>query len=513
MRAVASDSVYRVAVIGGGFGGIGMAWYLRRAGFDDFVVLEKGDTMGGTWRENTYPGSGCDIPSHLYSFSFERDYAWDRRYARQEEIHAYQQHCVRKYDLARHMRYGCEVTAADFDEARGLWALRLRDGGCVRARAVISAVGQLHRPAIPRIPGQEHFQGVQFHSARWRHDIDLRGKRVAVVGTGASAIQFLPEVAKQAARLHLYQRSPGWIVPKVERRFSRVERWLLNKIPGLRGLDRLRIFVVCEMLAYAYNGARWAERIVKWMSGTHMRWQLRARPDLRQKLMPSFPVGCKRILLSSEWLPALTHEHVEVVTDGIEEITSSGIRTADGDVREVDAIIYGTGFTATDFLAPMAVRGLGGRCLQDSWRDGASAYLGMAVPGFPSFFMLYGPNTNLGSGSIIFMLECQQRYITRLLRRSDEAEWDAVDVRWDALRDYAREVDARSARTTYAGDCQSWYKTAGGRNTNNWVGSMSEYARRTRQPAMACFRPVYAVRPEAEAVEATDDAGLLRLAG
>lgn len=475
-----------VAIIGTGFGGLGMAYYLRQSGVESFVVLEKRDEVGGVWRENTYPGAGCDVPSHFYSWSFEPHYPWQHRYAKQYEIKEYMSHVARKHDLYRHICFGQEVISADFDEARALWVIRSANGDVTEAAMLISAVGQLHRPVIPNIPGQEQFKGERFHSANWNHDFDMTGKRVAVIGAGASAVQFVPEIVKRVDKLHVFQRSPGWVGPKVEKAFSASERWLLDHIPLIHDLDRLRIFLVCEALGYAYRGHRWAERLLTGISKTQIRLQVKDK-KLREQLTPDYPIGCKRLLLTTDWLRALVKPNVEVVSGGVTEMTESAVRGEDGVLREVDAIIYGTGFAATEFLAPMQVRGLDGAVLHERWAKGANAYLGMAVSGFPNFFTLYGPNSNLGSGSVIYMLERQQRYITKLIRDRKEKAWSYVDVNAEAHAAFNDEIRRRSEGSTFEGDCQSWYKTAEGVNTNNWVGSMREYSRRTATPNLSHF--------------------------
>lgn len=486
MSRTGSTPATTVAIIGTGFGGLGMAYYLKQAGIESFTLFEKAREIGGTWRENTYPGSGCDVPSHLYSFSFEPHYPWAWRYARQAQILDYMRHCADKHDLRRHIRLGCEVTGAEFDASRGLWSLQLADGQRHEATFLVSAVGQLHRPAYPKLAGLERFQGKAFHSAQWDHAHDLAGKTVAVIGTGASAVQFVPEIAQQARQLHVFQRSPGWTLPKAEREFSAFERRVLDRLPFLHDLDRARIYGMTELLAYAYRGHRWAEGAITALARSHLNRQVRD-PELRRKLTPDHPVGCKRILLSNTWLPTLARPNVEVVTDAVTEITTNGIRSADGRVREVDTLIFGTGFAATDFLAPMQIRGLEGRKLRETWRHGAEAYLGLAVSGFPNFFMLYGPNTNVGSGSVIHMLECQQRYVTQMVRARAENGWSHVDVDAQAQATFNREVRTRSQQSTFEGNCQSWYKTADGRNTNNWIGSMREYTRRTARPVTEHF--------------------------
>ncbi|MGH8461028.1 MAG: flavin-containing monooxygenase [Stenotrophobium sp.] len=477
----------KVAIIGAGFGGLGMAFSLRQAGIDSIAILEKADDLGGTWRENTYPGCGCDVPSHFYSYSFERHYPWAWRYAKQSEILAYQHHVARKYDLEKHIRYRSEVESAVYDDARALWVLKMKDGSMVEAESVVSAVGQLHQAAYPKIEGREKFGGKTFHSAHWDHGYDLNGKTVAVIGSGASSVQFLPEIAPKVKSLALFQRSPGWTFPKAEKKLSRLELWLFNTFPILHDLDRLRVFLFIEMVAKAYNGNRALLWLVTLVSKIQMRWQVRD-PALRKKLTPEFSIGCKRLLLSNDWLPALTQPNVEVVVDGISEITETGVRTADGKLRKVDAIIYGTGFAATQFLTPMRVSGRNGLDLHAVWAKGASAYLGMAISGFPNFYVLYGPNTNVGAGSIIFMLEQQQNYITKLMLQRAQQNWGSVEVTAAAHAAYNDEMQMRSAGTTYAGDCQSWYKTAEGINTNNWVGSMVEFRRRCSAPILSDFQ-------------------------
>ena len=486
-----------VAIIGTGFAGLGMAHYLKRAGIASFTLFERAADVGGVWRENTYPGAGCDVPSHLYSFSFESRYPWQHRYGKQAEILAYLRHCASKYDISRHIRYGCEVTGADFDEGRGLWRIRLASGERHEARVLISAVGQLHHPSIPKIAGQDEFRGPAFHSARWDHGFDLGGKTVAVIGSGASAIQFVPEIAKRVGKLHLFQRSPGWIAPKFEKPFSPFERRLLQTFPFLHALDRFRIFLLTEALGYSYRGHKLAEMIPTLLARLQLHVQVRDK-NLRRKLTPDYPIGCKRILLTSEWLRAMTRPNVELVTDTVREVTATGIRTADGMLRPVDAIIYGTGFAATEFLAPMQIRGLGGRELRQAWSKGAEAYLGMSVAGFPNLFTLYGPNTNLGSGSIVYVLERQQRYVVQALQQLTARGLLYMDVREEAQRDYTAWLRERSSHTTYEGNCHSWYKNADGVNTNNWVGSQLEYAMKTHAPVMEHYtlvEPVAAPAP------------------
>lgn len=479
-----------IAIIGSGFGGLGMAHYLKQAGVHDFRIFEKSQDLGGVWRDNAYPGAACDVASHLYSFAFEPHYPWSRRYGPQKEIHAYLAHVADKYDIRRHIRFDREVSGATFDESRGVWVIRFTDGQVHEARVLICAVGQLNRPKLPELPGLDKFRGHAFHSAHWDQAYDFRGKTVAVIGTGPSAVQFVPAIAPRVKKLHVYQRSPNWTLPKFDGSYTRLERWLLTNLPFLHTLDRWRIYWWYEFLAAALqNRSRvgiLSRLVLRIAAGLLMHKQVKDAA-LRTKLLPDAPIGCKRILLSNEWLPALARPNVEVVTEPLVEVTETGLRSADGRLREVDALIYGTGFASTQFLAPMDFRGLGDASLRQRWKDGAESYLGLAVSGFPNLFMLYGPNSNLGTGSIIFMLERQQRYITTLVREMAERELAWIDVAPEAERAFNAEVNARSGDLVYTGGCTNWYLT-NGRNTNNWVGYMSEYARRLRRPLLEHFR-------------------------
>ncbi|HXM56026.1 MAG TPA: NAD(P)/FAD-dependent oxidoreductase [Candidatus Dormibacteraeota bacterium] len=469
--------VHDVAIVGAGFGGLGMAIRLRRSG-RSFVVLEKADRVGGTWRENTYPGAGCDVPSHLYSFSFHPG-SWPRRYSGQADILRYLEDLVTAYGLAPHLRLGAEVTAAAFDAAAGVWRVTLAGGEVVAARAVVSSVGQLNRPAVPDIPGHDRFHGRSWHTAHWQHDCSLDGRRVAVIGTGASAIQLVPELAPRVARLHVFQRSAPYVVAKPDRAYGPVARALYGHAPLLRRADRLRVFLTGELLGAALVASPRLRRMLEGQWRSFMESQV-PDPALRTRCTPDYEMGCKRILFSNDWYPALQRPNVELVTDAIDDITEDAINTADGAHRQVDAILYATGFRATDFLQPMRVTGLGGRDLHETWRNGAEAYWGVVVSGFPNFFMLYGPNTNLGSNSIIYMLEAQIGYVDRALSAMRRGRLRWLDVRAEAQGEFNRWVEARSGRTVWETGCHSWY-TTGGRNTNNWPTFPFRYRRQLRR--------------------------------
>jgi cation diffusion facilitator CzcD-associated flavoprotein CzcO len=469
-----------IAIIGSGFGGIGMAIALRRAGIDSFRIFEKTGEVGGCWRDNTYPGAACDVPSHLYSYSFEPKTDWSRRFAPQAEILGYLRHCAAKYDIRRHIQFNTEIAAADFDAERGLWQITTTDGERSEAQILISACGQLNRPATPKLPGIENFRGHSFHSARWDHDHDLGGKRVAVIGTGASAIQFVPEIAPKVAQLTLFQRSAPYVIPKPDREYPNSEQNLLSRLPLLQRLSRWAKYWHHEGRAIGFVTAPKLLRLYARAFRRHLRQQV-PEAELRAKLMPDYPMGCKRILISNNYYPALRRDNVEVINDGIAEIEANAIRLRDGRRIEIDTLIYGTGFAATDFLAPMRISGLDGLDLNTAWRDGAEAYLGVTVSGFPNLFMLYGPNTNLGHNSIVFMLESQVRYIMSAigeLRRKDK-RW--LDVRADVQHRFNARLQDQAERTIWNQGCNSWYKTESGRNTNNWTGYTLSYRQATRR--------------------------------
>jgi cation diffusion facilitator CzcD-associated flavoprotein CzcO len=479
-----------IAIIGTGFGGLGMAHYLKKAGIESFVMFEKADAVGGVWRDNTYPGAACDVASHLYSFSFEPHYPWSRRYGPQPEIRDYLERVAEKYDLRRHIRFGHEVAGAEYDAARSLWRIRFTGGGTHESQVLICAVGQLNRPQVPSLPGIASFGGRAFHSARWEHDYDFGGKRVAVIGTGPSAVQFVPAIAQHASKVYVFQRSTSWTLPKFDGAYTRVERWLLTHLPFLHTLDRWRIYWWYEFLSGALQNDSWVGRLsrplLRFAARTLLRRQVKD-PALRARLTPDTPLGCKRILLSNEWLPALARPNVELVTEPAVEVGVDSIRAADGRERAIDALVFGTGFSATQFLAPMDFRGLGGESLRERWAHGAQGYLGVAVSGFPNLFMLYGPNSNLGAGSIIYMLERQQRYVTRWIREMAKRRLASIDVAPEAQSAFNAEMARRSGSLAYTGGCTSWYLVEG-RNTNNWVGYMSEYGLRLRRPVLGHFR-------------------------
>lgn len=486
MSPIPATSV-RIAIIGSGFGGLGMAIRLKQADIDDFVILEKAAELGGTWRDNAYPGAACDVPSHLYSYSFEPKFDWSYRFAPQAEILDYLRHCAHKYDLLPHIRFNTEVRAARFDERSQRWTIETSSGARFDAQVLVTACGQLNRPAYPDLTGLESFQGKSFHSARWDHDYDFAGKRVAVIGTGASAIQFVPRLATQAAQLTLFQRSAPYVLPKPDRPYRPWEQRLLRRFPLLHRISRAKIYSLYETRVFGFTLLTAVMRVMKWRWAHYLR---RSVPDpmLRAKLVPDYPMGCKRILLANDYYPALTRPNVEVVTDAIREVRAHGIVDASGREHPVDAIVYGTGFKATEFLAPMTITGRDGRELHEAWRDGAEAYLGITVAGFPNLFLLYGPNTNLGHSSIVYMLESQIGYVMQCLATLERRRLASLEVRPEVQNRFNRWLQRQIRRSVWSQGCQSWYMTASGKQTNNWPGFTFIYRFLTRRPKLRAYR-------------------------
>ena len=479
-------SSYRVIVIGAGFGGIGMALALQRAGINDFLIVDSADSIGGTWRDNTYPGAACDVPANLYSYSFSPGRP-SRRFPSQPETLTYLREVASDHRLDSHLRLGAKVTSAEFDERRGVWTVTLDGGDTLTSTALVSAVGQLNRPALPEIEGREDFAGPSWHSARWDHDVDLFGKRVAVIGTGASAIQFVPEVAKTAAHVDIYQRTAPYVLPKPDRPYRDVEQRVFDRLPVVRKVDRLRTFLYGELLTSGFVLSRklLAQPMKMW------RRQLDEQigdPELREKCVPDYVMGCKRVLFSNEWYPTLARSNVHLVTDPIERIAAEGVVTAGGEVRQADVIIYGTGFQTLDFLAPMSITGTSGRELNQAWTEGAHAYLGITISGFPNFFMLYGPNTNLGGNSIIYMLEGQIAYALAGIQALDTGQLDWLDVRPEVQDEFNEWVQTASQTSVWESGCTSWYTTASGRNTNNWPDHTFLYRYRIRSFDISSYK-------------------------
>lgn len=485
MAAAELDAI----IVGAGFGGVAAAIELQRHGFADLAILDAAEGIGGTWLHNRYPGAACDVPSHLYSYSFAQRRDWSRLCSPQEEILGYLRGVARDFGVDRLVHPHCRVSACAWDEQAARWTVTAEDGRSFAARAVVLATGQLHQPSFPRLRGAETFAGHSFHTARWDHDADLRGKRVAMIGTGASAVQVIPELAGVVDRLLVFQRTGNWFYPRRNRPYPAPVRAAIRHVPGVQAFRRRFIYQYTEGLTMAIRHPETLGRLARLRATAFMRWQLRD-PEVRAKAWPDYTFGCKRVLFSSAFLPALQRPDVELITDAISGLARDGVVTADGTLHEVDCVIYGTGFRTNDFMLPMDVRGEGGATLAQAWSDGAHAHLGMAVPGFPSLFLMYGPNTNTSGGSIIVFLEAQARYLRQALEAARARGARAVAVRPEVEAAADRELQARFPGTAWV-RCDSWYRDsdADGRIVANWPGSMREYEAATRvfDPAEYAF--------------------------
>ena len=465
-----------VAIAGSGFGGLGTAIRLAQSGMHDFLVFERGSDVGGVWRDNTYPGCACDVESHLYSFSFARNPEWTRSFSPQSEIHAYLRATAVRFGILPRLRFDHEIREASWDEDAQRWRLETSKGPFT-ADVLVAAVGALSDPSTPALPGLETFAGKMFHSSRWDHDHDLSGKRVAVIGTGASAIQFVPVIQPKVGALKVFQRTPPWIVPRRDRALGKRQRQILRSSRAAQWLKRAGIYALRELMAVAFFDTRVAALAQK-LARAHLE---RSVPDpvLRAKLTPSYTMGCKRILLSDDYLPALAKENVDVVTDSIVEIRPGGVVTKDGTLHAVDTIIFGTGFQIQKYPFAERVRGKGGRTLAETWKDRMTAHLGTTVAGYPNFFLLQGPNTGLGHTSVITMIESQIEHIVNAVGFLDTRGLATVEPRAEAQAAFVADVDARMKGTVWtSGGCSSWYLDAQGRNSTLWPGFTFTFKRR-----------------------------------
>ncbi|MDV7075824.1 flavin-containing monooxygenase [Gordonia amicalis] len=474
-----------VTIVGAGFGGIAQAIALRRAGFRSVTILERGDDVGGVWRANTYPGAACDVPSPLYSLSTDPNPDWPRRYSEQPDILAYLRRVADTRGLRESIRFGVDVATAEFDDSANRWVLTTTAGEVIETDVLVTAVGQLSQPAVPDIEGRDTFRGPAFHSAEWDHDVDLAGKRVAVIGTGASAIQFVPAIAPVVEQLTVFQRSAAWVVSKPDSVFGPRRRALFRAVPATLGAERLGTWSYFELITFTLR-MRTMGALTRLLARRHLRKQV-ADAGLRAALTPDCEPWCKRLLFSDDYYPALARDNASLVTASIDRIEPDGVRTADGTLHPADVVVYGTGFAATDFLSPMEVRGRAGRSLTDAWVKGARAYLGISTAGFPNLFMMYGPNTNLGSGSIVYMLESQARHITGLVSWLAENPGHAVEVDPAVEDRFNARIQKELDRSVWS-RCSSWYRNSSGTVTTNWPGNVSTYRRRTRRVDRADYR-------------------------
>ena len=470
---------YKVIIVGSGFSGLCMGIKLKQAGIHDFAILEKAEDLGGTWRENTYPGAECDIPSALYSFSFEHNADWEYKWSGQRQILKYQHDTANKHGLNQHLVYRQKVTAATFDEGLKSWIIETDTGDQYQAQHFVTAVGQLHHPSIPEFEGSELYEGERFHSAQWNHDVDLSGKRIGVIGNAASALQFIPEIAPAAKHITVFQRSPNWVVPKVDRAYKSWEQWLSDRFPVITKLYRFNLWLRGELIVLSAIRGNWISRaILRIWNWRALRKYIKDR-KLRKKLTPDYPIGAKRILFSDNYYEALARDNVHLETTGIKSFTRSGILKKDGSHEDFDVIVYGTGFKTNPFLAEIDLVGRDGVAIRDAWNDGAHAYLGVSTHGFPNMYMMYGPNTNLGHNSIIIMIEAQAKYIMQCIQTMQRQNLSTIDVKAAAEQEYNDELQRRLASLAFAKVEQSWYMD-GGKITNNWAGGTREYMRRLR---------------------------------
>jgi cation diffusion facilitator CzcD-associated flavoprotein CzcO len=469
-----------IAIIGAGFAGIGMAIRLKQAGIESFTMFERAGEIGGTWRDNTYPGAACDVPSHAYSLSFEPYPGWSRRFSPSEEIQRYLLGIVEKWDLRAHLRLGVEIVGARFDEGRGTWTLTTRGGETVTARVVVSCVGGLVDPAPPDIAGLGDFAGETFHTARWNHAYPLAGKRVAVIGTGASAVQVVPSIAPEVARLSVFQRTPAWVVPKFDRCYSERAKRLFARFPVLLRTSRFLQYASSELWGpMVFLDAPRLSAIGEHLSMRHLRAQV-SSPALREKLTPHFQFGCKRILISDDYWASFERENVELVTEPIRRVVPGGVETSDGRVREFDALILATGFAVGLAKAPFPVLGRGGRPLDEAWRDGAVAYKGMTVSGYPNWFILMGPNTGPGHTSVLVYTEAQIAHVLEAIHTLRRDGLKYVDVRQDAQDRYNAGIQGRMKHMVWSSGCNSWYLSKDGSNHALYPGLAAEYVWRAR---------------------------------
>jgi cation diffusion facilitator CzcD-associated flavoprotein CzcO len=482
------ETAVDVLIIGGGFSGLCMAIKLRESGMNSFLLIEKSEDIGGTWHDNRYPGCACDIPSHLYSFSFEPSPDWSRMYPGQREIHDYLKRCVERYEIASNIRLNTRFHEAIWDESETVWHAAAGESMRIRARVLVSGIGGLHVPHYPELKGIESFSGPQFHSSNWNHAVELAGKNVAVVGTGASAIQFVPQIAPRVGKLYLFQRTPPWIVPRMD--FAMAEKWKqrFRRFPLIMRAFRQFIFWRQEFRVLGFLGNRFVRGKATEIA-THQLEKQVQDPKLRAALKPNYELGCKRVLVSDDFYPALTRTNVELVTDGIAEVRGDSIVTADGVERPIDVLIFGTGFRATEPLIGIRLVGRDGLEIHDAWRERMSAYLGVTVAGFPNLFLLLGPNTGLGHNSVVLMIEAQVRYVMSCLALMKRQKKRVLEVRPETQKEFVEDIHRRLEGTVWqSGGCRSWYQDPRtGENTTLWPGSVVAYARRTKSVSPADY--------------------------
>jgi cation diffusion facilitator CzcD-associated flavoprotein CzcO len=490
-----SNRIYDSIILGAGISGIGMGVNLLKANISSFLILEKKGSVGGTWRDNTYPGLCCDVTSHFYSYSFELNSDWSKKYPEQYEILNYLEKVADKYKIKPHIKFNTEVLKAEFDSEENLWLIHDSNNRIFKAKTLVSGLGQLNRPKYPKFEGSENFKGHSFHSAEWDHNYDLKGKKVGVIGTGPSAIGFIPKIANKVDKLVIFQRTPNWIVPKPDRKFSSSEKWMFRNIPFIGRLYRFYEYIMAERLYFAFSMKEkkifniWEGIVSRLTTGFKLKSMKSmyllgqkmlldeqiSEESLKKKLTPDYPVGCKRVIPTNDFYPALERENVLLETNLISSFTSDSILTKAGKKHNIDVIIYGTGFEANIFISPVKITGLDNKSLESVWQKGAEAYRGVMVPDFPNFFMCYGPNTNTGHVSIIFMIEAQIKYIIKCIQHLKGKNLKYIDVKKKSMTEYNDYIQKRLSTTVWAAGCASWYKTSEGKIINNFPGFGFEY--------------------------------------
>ncbi|MGB3707658.1 flavin-containing monooxygenase [Gordonia sp. (in: high G+C Gram-positive bacteria)] len=476
-----------VAVIGAGFAGIGAAIKLAQRGVDDVVIYERGDRVGGTWRDNTYPGAACDIPSRLYSYSFAQNPDWSRTYSGSSEILAYIDAMVEEFAIADQIRFDHTVIGVEYCADSGEWTIRFDGQEAVQARSVIVASGPLANPSLPDIRGLSEFQGHRIHSARWDHEYDFTGKKVAVIGTGASAVQIVPELVKQSASVKVFQRTPGWVLPRMDTNTGSLTKAIYRSIPGSQKLARTAWFWGHESVALGVVWDTPATRIVEAVSRAHLRRQV-SDPWLRRQLTPDFAAGCKRLLMSSDYYPALQKPNCKLITWPIVRIAPKGVRTAEGVEHQVDCIVFATGFEVGKQGTPFPVTGLDGRDLATEWSGGAYAFCSVAVSGYPNLFFTFGPNSGPGHSSALVYMEAQIDYMAQAIAKREREGWKALDVRTDVQERYNRDIQRRLKSTTWNSGCQSWYLTDDGFNATMFPGFATQFVNQLKRVDLKDFR-------------------------
>jgi cation diffusion facilitator CzcD-associated flavoprotein CzcO len=478
----------KVVIVGTGFSGLGQAIQLEKAGIRDYVILEKADEVGGTWRDNSYPGCACDVQSHMYSFSYEQNPDWSRSFSLQPEIFAYLKGVADKHRLREKTRFGVEITGAHWDSGARQWTVSTKSGDEYVTQFLVSGVGGLHIPMVPKLPGIEKFQGQTWHSAQWNHEFDLKGKRVAVVGTGASAIQFVPKIAPEVAELTLFQRTPPWIMPKPDHAMSSWSKTLFKRLPGAQKLYRAALYWGREVQGIGFNGYPVIMKAGEVIAKRNIAKGIKD-PALRRKVTPDYTMGCKRVLISNDYYPALARGNVDLNTDGVKEVRANSIVDARGVEHEVDAIIYGTGFHVTDALEYLDITGTEGRSLAKEWAtEGMRTHKGITVAGFPNLFFLLGPNTALGHNSVVFMIESQAKYVVDAIKLADSHDAAAIDVRPSVQDKFQAEIQEKLVKGVWTqGGCKSWYLDAKGVNRTIWPGFTWRYWLDTRKVKASDF--------------------------